>query len=164
MDQKSHSKILVIGVGNPFRGDDAAGLHVARRVKQMDAGGAAVIEHSGEGAALMEAWAGADTVVLIDAIQTGAVPGTVRRFEPLSNPLPAEILRHSTHTFSIPQAIELGRALNQLPTCLVLFGIEGRNFQAADELSPEILAILDEVARRVLGEVKALGNPAKPGE
>jgi hydrogenase maturation protease len=163
-DQPRDFKILVIGVGNPFRGDDAAGLLVARRVTEMGAGVATVIEHSGEGAALLEAWAGSNAVILIDAVKTGAAAATVHRFEPLRTPLPAEMLRHSTHAFSIPQAIELGRALDQLPARMVVFGIEGRNFQAAGELSPGVAKIVDDVARRVLEEVKALKSLAGSGE
>jgi hydrogenase maturation protease len=160
MESRRNSRVLVIGVGNPFRSDDAAGLKVARLLREMGPGSAAVLEHSGEGAALLETWKGAEAVILIDAVSSGAPPGTIHRLEPLLRPLPAAMLHHSTHAFGIPAAIELGGALKQLPARLVVFGIEGRNFQAGEELSPQVAEILPEVASRVLQEVRALNSPA----
>jgi hydrogenase maturation protease len=55
--------ILVIGVGNEHRTDDAVGLHVARRLKQLSLENVMVIEENGEGASLLESWKGADTVI-----------------------------------------------------------------------------------------------------
>ena len=156
MENLSSPKILVIGVGNPFRSDDAAGLHVVRDLKEAGFNAATLVEHSGEGAALMETWKGAEAVILIDAVSSGAAPGTVHRLEPLADPLPSSMFQHSTHAFSIPQAIELSRALNQLPARLVVFGIEGKDFQAGEHLSPEVARALPEVARQVIEETRRL--------
>ncbi len=156
MATASSPKILVVGIGNPFRGDDAAGLHVVRALKEAGLNAATLVEHSGEGAALMETWKGADAVILIDAVSSGAAPGTVHRLEPLIDPLPSAMFQHSTHAFSIPQAIELSRALNQLPGRLVVFGIEGTDFQAGEQLSWEVAGVLPEVARQVIEETRRL--------
>jgi Ni,Fe-hydrogenase maturation factor len=50
---------LVIGIGNPDRGDDAAGLAVARNVRAAAPAGVAVIELDGDQLALLDAWDGA---------------------------------------------------------------------------------------------------------
>ena len=86
-----------------WRGDDAAGLEVARR-----AGG---VEHEGDATRLLDAWAGADDVVVVDAAASGAPPGTLRWFDASAAPLPAAQLRSSTHAFGVADAIELARAL-----------------------------------------------------
>ena len=99
--------MLVLGVGNRWRGDDAAGLEVARR-----AGG---IEHEGDATRLLDAWAGAGEVVVVDAAVSGAPPGTLRWFDPRGAPLPATELRSSTHAFGVADAIELARALGGPP-------------------------------------------------
>jgi hydrogenase maturation protease len=156
MESQSSCRVLIIGVGNPFRGDDAAGLLVARRLKERGLDSVEILEHSGEGAALMETWKGVEAVILIDAVDSGAPPGTVHRLEPLRKPLPAAMLRHSTHAFSIPQAVELGAALRQLPARLIVFGIEGRSFQAGTELSSEVTGVMPDVANRVIQEVERL--------
>ena len=156
MTGQQKSRLLVIGVGNPFRGDDAAGLLVARLLKDMGLDSSMIVEQSGEGAALMEAWKGAGAVILIDAVSSGSSPGTFHCLEPIQQPLPAQMFHSSTHAFSLPDAIEMARALNELPPRLLVFGIEGRNFQAGAELSPEVSDALPKVAKQVFNAVETL--------
>ncbi len=156
MTGQQKSRLLVIGVGNPFRGDDAAGLLVARLLKDMGLDSSMITEHSGEGAALMETWKGADAIILIDAVSSGGAPGTIHHLDPIHQPLPAQMFHSSTHAFSLPDAIEMARALNELPPRLLVFGIEGRNFQAGAELSPEVSDALPKVAKQVFNAVETL--------
>jgi hydrogenase maturation protease len=149
-------RLLVIGIGNPYRNDDAAGVIAAHQLKEAGMDPSLVMEHSGEGASLMEAWKGADAVVVIDAVCSGNPPGAIHKFEPITAPLPAKIFQSSSHAFSLPQAIEMGRALNELPSRLVIFGIEGSNFQAGTELTPAVSQALRGLVKSVLEEVKRL--------
>jgi hydrogenase maturation protease len=158
------ARILVIGVGNSFRADDAAGLLAARRLKGAGLDSAAVIEHSGEGASLMDTWKDADAVVLIDAVSSGSIPGSIYRMESASSPLPANMFQSSTHAFSLPHAIEMSRALGILPSTVIIFGIEGKTFQAGTELSHEVDEALPELVRRVAEEVKALRRALAKGD
>jgi len=72
---------LVIGLGNDFRRDDGAGRIAARRVRELAGDTVHVVEESGEGAALMDTWRDAESVVLIDAVHSGAKPGTIHRLD-----------------------------------------------------------------------------------
>jgi len=164
MPNPSQPQLLIIGIGNPFRGDDAAGLLAVRRLKSAGLILAKIVEHSGEGASLMEAWKGARAVILIDAVSSGGRPGTIYRLEPASKPLPAEMFQGSTHAFSIPQAIEMARALNELPRQVTIFGIEGKNFRAGTELSAEVNEALPELLQRVLEETARLEMAVRNGE
>jgi hydrogenase maturation protease len=145
--------ILVIGIGNAYRSDDAAGLIAARRVNEQASEHCSVIEHSGEGAALMELWKDADPVIVIDAVRSGAAPGTVSRFDAALNPLPVSGFRDSTHAFSLAEAVELSRALKQLPRQLIVFGVEAQSFEAGTNLSPAIEFAMPSVVERVLQEL-----------
>jgi hydrogenase maturation protease len=149
---QTQSLPLIIGIGNEYRGDDAVGLIAARLLKERLADSAIVIEQSGDGAALMEAWRGAEAVVIIDAATSGATPGTVHRFDASAQPLPNDDFRCSTHAFGVAEAIELARALARLPRSLIVYGIEGKNFAAGVGLSPEVEEAVSEVARRLLTE------------
>lgn len=150
------SRVLVFGLGNKFRGDDAVGRVVAQCLREAAWPDVAVREESGEGAALMEAWKDADAVILVDAVQSGAAPGTIHRLDATGTPVPSRFFHYSTHAFSVAEAVELGRALNQLPPRLILYGIEGRDFTAGEKLSPEVAAAVDELLARVRHEIQSI--------
>lgn len=155
------SGILIIGVGNAYRRDDAAGLIVARRLKELGLESGRVLEHTGEGAALMESWKDAQTVILIDAVYSDAPPGTIHRFDARHQSLPAQIFRCSSHAFSIAEAVELARALNQLPQHVAVFGIEGKDFKAGTGLSPEVEKAVPSVVEQVLLHIRATKTTAR---
>jgi len=145
--------LLIIGIGNEYRGDDAVGLIVARLLKERLADSVQVLEQGGDGVALMEAWGKARTVILIDAMVSGAAPGTIRRFDATARPTPRGYFPGSTHDFGVAQAIEMARVLGSLPQRLLIFGIEGKNFDAGSGLSAEIERAKDETVRLLLTEV-----------
>jgi hydrogenase maturation protease len=150
------SKILVIGIGNAYRHDDAAGLMVARRLKEQALSCYEVHEQIGEGTALMDLWKGAGRVVVVDGVRSGAVSGTIHCFHANLRPLPATIFRDSTHAFGLIEALELSRALKQLPSKLVIYGIEGENFEAGIGLSPAVLGAVNDLARRLPQEIETM--------
>jgi Ni,Fe-hydrogenase maturation factor len=71
-------------------------------------------------------------------------------------PIPSRFFRCSTHVFSVAEAVELGRALNQLPPRLIVYGIEGKDFAAGVGLSAVVDRAADTVAARVLDEIRTL--------
>ena len=101
----STSSALVIGVGNRFASDDAAGLLAARAFSGRAPEGVDVLEHEGEPTALVEMWAGRRLVVIVDAMAGSGAPGTLRWFDATTAPLPSAFSGASTHAFSLPQAI-----------------------------------------------------------
>ena len=148
------ARILVIGVGNEYRSDDAAGLVVARRLRQLSLGNVTVIEASGEGADLMESWKGADTVIIVDAASSGAKPGRIHRIDAREERIPTGLLRYSTHAFSVGEAVELARAMNRLPPRMVVYGIEGERFDEGTVLSRAVKGSVDTVVDLVLKQLR----------
>lgn len=142
--------LLVIGIGNEFRGDDMAGLLVARQVKARSPDHTHVCEANGEGVALMELWQHAETVILIDAVQAGGTPGTIYRLDARAEKIPSKFFHYSTHAFSVAEAVELARALDQLPSTLIVYGIEGRQYDVGSGLSPMVEQAVSEVVERVV--------------
>jgi hydrogenase maturation protease len=144
---------LIIGLGNPDRGDDGAGRAVAARLRARVPGGMRVIECAGEATDLLARLGEADEAILVDAAMSGAAPGTVGRFEVHEAPLPAARFGMSTHGFGLAEAIELARALGQLPRRCVVYAIEGRSFEIGDPLSPEVEAAVETIVASVLDTV-----------
>lgn len=139
---------LVVGIGNPFRGDDGAGPWVA---EQLSARGFRTLAHEGDGTRLIDLFSTEAAVVLVDAARSGAASGTVHRFDGMA-PLPAEFFHYSTHRFGLAEAVETARALGLLPARLAVYGIEGAEFAAGTTLSPVVAAaaeaLVDEIALR----------------
>ncbi len=148
------ARVLIIGIGNEYRSDDAVGLIVARRLKDRAHEGVAILEQSGEGTALMETWRRAKNVVVIDAARTAAKAGAVYRFDAHDERLPARFFNYSTHAFGLAEAIELARAMNQLPAKLVVYGVEGKNFASGVGLSREVEKAAQVVAERIMSELR----------
>src|ERR1035437_1465469 len=148
--------IVIIGVGNEYRSDDGAGIAVARRLRALFPTGVTILEESGEGAALIQAWQGAAWVMLVDAVRSGASPGTIHRLDARAASVPSGFFHYSTHAFSVAEAVELARALDQLPPHLVVYGIEGANFAAGVELSPAVEPAVEAVVQRLAKEARAL--------
>lgn len=141
----------IIGCGNADRGDDAAGILVARRLREV---GLDSIEHAGDGFALLELWHGSENVVLVDAVLSGAAPGTVSVWDPTSEPLKAQDCSCSTHGFGPAEAIEIGRALGRLPQRIRVYGIEAAQFEPGSTAGPEVL----EAVQRVAGELELIAR------
>ena len=146
--------ILVIGIGNPDRGDDAAGLAVARRIRAATRRGEVTVrELVGDQLALIDEWTGATDVYVVDAVSSGGTPGTVYRFD-AADVLTERFRHRGTHMFSLADVIELARALGRLPGHLTGFGIEGAGFEIGAGLSPQATVAVDEVTRLLVADIK----------
>ncbi len=148
------TETLIIGVGNSFRGDDGAGLMAAQRLRELALPGVTVLEQSGEGAGLMAAWEGAESVIVVDAMQSGGEPGTVHRLAIGDQPLPAHFGGNfSSHAFGVAEAIEMARLLGKLPARLIVFGIEGKSFTLGDGLSDAVEMGVETAVRQIQQEL-----------
>ena len=151
--------IVVLGVGNDFASDDGVGRYVARQLTALHLPGVTIQEQPGEAAELIEAWQGADVVFLVDAVHSGAKPGTVHRFEADAGPLPAEAFGDaSTHAFGVAVAVELSRVLRTLPDRVAVIGIEGKSFEPGQGLSTETKKAADWVVHCLANEIRRVAN------
>jgi hydrogenase maturation protease len=155
-----HPPVLVIGVGNELRGDDAAGVEVARRLREDERAGSIDVEdEQNDATALIDRWLGRDSVVLVDAVE-GPNAGAIYRLDASSRPLPSWPRTSSTHAVGLAETIELARALGQLPARVVVYALEGHRFEAGAALSEPVAGALAELVERVLAEaVELASNP-----
>ena len=139
-------ELLIIGVGNPDRGDDAAGLLVVRRLLEF---GIAAREFRGDALRLLDVWRGAERVVLIDTVVTGSRIGGVTTWDAIAQPLAGDCFRCSTHAFGVASAVELARALGWLPSHLRIYGIEGKRFEVGTPPSRAVLWGVERTAQQI---------------
>ena len=151
-------RTVVIGVGNPYRGDDGLGLAVAERVRGRLPAGVEVVECEQEPTRLLDAWDGADVAIVVDACASGAPAGTVHRFDVSGGRLPEHTFRSSTHAFGVGDAVELARALGRLPARVVVYGVEGEGFAAGAALSAPVGAAVEAVGAAIEAELAEEGR------
>jgi hydrogenase maturation protease len=147
---------VVVGVGNAYRGDDRAGLAVAELLRDRLPAGWRIVACEQEPSRLLDAWAGAEAAIVVDATACGAGAGTLHRFDASGGPVPARTFRSSTHVFGVGDAIELARALGTLPPRVLVYGVEGGSFTAGEELTDAVAATVGEAAAAVLTDVVRL--------
>lgn len=145
----------VIGIGNDLRGDDAVGLEVVRGIHDARTDIDTAL-HQRDGIGLLELWRGAGAVVLVDAMRSGRPPGTVDRIEVSTVSLPASMSFGSSHAVGVGEAIELARALGELPARVVIYGIEGAQFDLGRGLSDEVAASVSDVVAAACREARLL--------
>jgi hydrogenase maturation protease len=147
--------VWIIGVGRTVRGDDGAGPRVARTLAAEALEGVAVSECAGEFDALLDLWEGAGAVIVVDAIRSGAAPGTLLRLDANAARVPAPA-GPSSHGFGLAEAIEFGRTLRRLPPVLVVHGVEAADVTPGAGLSPAVAAALPALVDAVRAEALRL--------
>ncbi len=151
------SGIVVIGVGNEMRGDDALGLHAVRALLQHPVPGVTYMQQSGEGASLIEVWRGCRAAIIVDAFSSGSVAGMIHLLDVSITEISPRLFASSSHSFGVAQAIELSRRLHLLPRTSILCGIEGASFLGGKGLSDPVRehlpALLDAVQHTLHGLV-----------
>jgi len=148
-------RLKVIGVGNEWRGDDAAGLLVVRRLQAAAPPGVEIFESLGTTGEVQDAWKDAAGVIVVDAVAASGPPGAIYRFDAHGAGMPVKLSRSpSSHGWGVAEALALGRLFQELPPWLIIYGIEGENFDPGREVSPAVAAAIPELVRRIQREIQ----------
>jgi hydrogenase maturation protease len=156
MDTSLPPRLKIIGVGNEWRGDDAVGLLVVRRLKADPLPEVELAECRGTVTAVREAWNDAAGVIVVDAVVSGGPPGSIYRFDAHRGGAPVQLSRSpSSHGWGVAEALALGQLFQELPPYLIIYGIEGQKFGPGQEVSQEVAAAIPEAVRRLRREIQA---------
>lgn len=153
-------RVVAIGVGNVHRADDGVGpaaLDELRRLLPAEQGGPRIRVCPGDMAGLIGLWEGASLAVVIDACltdpgQEGAITRTVLAPEQTLITAPGSL--HSTHGLGLGEALELARLLGRRPARLLLYTVGVADVGRRSGLSPQVAAVVPEIAARVVGDVQ----------
>jgi hydrogenase maturation protease len=143
-------KTLVLGMGNLLLCDEGVGVHVARALAQRNLPpDVSVVEVGTAFLDVLPDIEKADRILLIDAMEGGAAPGSVYR-------VPFEQCRHpdmlaSLHGFDLSRVLYMAGSV-RAPEVTV-FGIEPARIEWGTELSPVIQRVLPAVEKAILNEL-----------
>ena len=153
----------IVGLGNPFIGDDAVGVLVARQLRTYRQTSATILEGELAGLNLLHDMEGIDTLILIDAVHSHSKAGTIFRFT-----LPQDLEKigklawgtsaSSTHAFGLAEALTLAHTLKVLPAHVVLFGIELSHIHKGQALSLPVSKAMTNVVNRIAAEELSLSH------
>jgi hydrogenase maturation protease len=149
-------KILVVGLGNPDRGDDGVGTIVAEKLMHRLPPDVPILLSSGDMLSLIDDWTGFDALVCVDAAAPMGVPGRIRKVDLVGSILPHDTAAMSSHGFGIAETIALARALGRAPRDIIIYAVEGCCFTSGAALTAEVAAAASDAADRVVAEVARL--------
>jgi len=137
--------------------DEGVGVHVVEALRNVALGrDVELIDGGTAGADLVDLIAGRRKVVVVDAIDAGAKPGTFFRLRP-GDLLPAEGEMISLHQLGLVESLGMAAQLGCGPEEVVILGIQPRAIGPGLELSEELAAAVPTAVRAVLAEL-----PRKP--
>jgi hydrogenase maturation protease len=149
---------LVIGLGNPLRGDDGVGLRIADLLAGQGLPEGVEVVHGGTGGLDLVNWIeGWRRVIIIDAADVGRVPGGFVRFTLDEGHLLGDDQHLSIHAAGLRDALLLAEVLGILPNEVIVYGVQPAHLDWDDTLSPAVEAAIPQIFRSVLDE---LGMPS----
>lgn len=159
MARTTQARVHIVGVGSPF-GDDRAGwmatelLRASPFVGEEQAGVVEVSCCETPASLLAQDYGDAEALVVVDAIRSGASPGTIRRLSAAE--LGQIEAPWSSHGLHIAEALALGQAMHALPAQVLLFGIELESADTSETLSESVSQALPALVQRIEHEVASL--------
>jgi hydrogenase maturation protease len=150
--------VLVLGIGQSLRGDDAAGLETVQlwQAQHPDTATQVQVElFELPGLDMLEFLEGMDAAILVDAVQSSGSVGSVICLGPdeLSSFTPET---GSAHGWGVAESLILGRSLYpSLVKCrITLIGIVGKDFSMGSGLSLGVRAAMEKAADKIEMEIQ----------
>lgn len=153
---KSHDErpVVVLGLGNILMADDGVGLTALARLQDewFVPPEVNLVDGGTWGMNLLPVIEGADQLLVLDAIDAGAAPGTRTELRDMEVPrfLATKL---SPHQIDLREVLALAQLRGTLPRELVALGLQPRRIEMSTELSPEVEARVGELveaAARIL--------------
>jgi len=153
--------IGVIGLGNPLRHDDGIGLVLLDRVQQdkkQFKQKIICVDGGTGGMNLLHVLSRFDAVLIIDAVDFNGKPADTRLFSIEQIQSKKHPVRFSTHESDFTTVLTISRQLDELPSRLVVFGVQPYDLSYGTGLSKQLLSLLDEVYMNLKKEIATFFN------
>jgi hydrogenase maturation protease len=160
-----YSATLILGLGNPLRGDDGVGARVVEELTRRDLPeGVTALDGGIGGLDLLQILQRWKRVVIVDAADVGREPGQYVRFTPDQVRLVRASDTLSLHNAGLSEVLALADALDlDLPE-MVIFGVQPADIGWREGLSPTVESTLSALADAVLEELKGEDHAEDSGD
>jgi hydrogenase maturation protease len=149
----SPPNIVILGIGNLLLSDEGVGVHVANKLMEIDLPeGVSVVEGGTDGFRLINFITEADRLIVIDAVQGGAAPGSIYRFNLDEVKNCPSGFKTSVHQIGILEVINMSGLIGKTPQTTVI-GIEPHSLEMGMELSPTIKEKIPRIIELILDEL-----------
>ena len=138
-------RLVVVGVGSDLRGDDAAGVLVARRLAEQESDRLHVVE----GGTAPENYTAVvksfdpDHVLLVDAVEFGGDPGEVKPVDP------AELAQTSFSSHAYPLTLLTDYLERETGATITMLGIQPASINESEDLSPAVETAIERVVEEI---------------
>ncbi|MCS7282253.1 MAG: hydrogenase maturation protease [Anaerolineae bacterium] len=163
----SGRRVLILGLGNPLRGDDGVGPRVVAELRRRGLPeGVEAVDGGTLGLDLLYLLEGWDQVIIVDAAILGRNPGEFLRFTPEDAHLVGSLASLSSHSAGLAETLALARALGRALPEIIIYGIQPERMDWEEGLSPAVEAALPRLVKEIRKHVMACseegGKPERP--
>jgi len=154
-------KTLILGLGNPFRGDDGVGPAVIAALNsQVMPPDVVVLDGGTPGLETVLTWQGYERVIIVDAADMGMQPGSWKRFHSDEAILPVDeaAMQGTLHAAGLAEALALAEALDLLPPELVFYGVQPEFTGWSAGLTEAIDFAVPALCEAISTEIKDFSN------
>ena len=155
------TKIVIIGIGQELRGDDAIGSIIARgwQSKNQNTPYLRTEICPLPGLELLDLFEDAQTAILVDAVQSGAKPGSVH-ITNMEQLVSFGAGSGSVHGFGVAETLALGQQIvpSPIPEKLIVVGIEALHLNLGEPISSEVKASIP----KAISEIEFIVNQYLP--
>lgn len=146
-------RTIILGLGNLLLGDEGVGVHVIRRLQEVELPeGVELVDGGTAGFELLPFLKEAERVIIVDAARGGGKPGSVYRLRP--EELGSATPELSLHQISLREVLQAAELLGIKPE-VVIIGVEPERIAPGIGLSPAVEAALPRAIDLVLKELQA---------
>jgi hydrogenase maturation protease len=151
-------RIIVLGVGNILLSDEGVGVRAVERLKhdyrlpptvEVIDGGTSAME-------MLDDLAGADHLIIVDAVRSGRAPATMVRIADEDVPVFFKT-KLSPHQIGLSDVLATLELIGERPGRITVIGIEPVALDTAMALTPQVEALLPKVVDQLVKELRQLG-------
>ncbi|MBI4684055.1 MAG: HyaD/HybD family hydrogenase maturation endopeptidase [Nitrospirae bacterium] len=157
--------ILILGIGNILMMDEGVGVRAVEELERrfQFSENVELLDGGTSGMELLSYMSNRDYLIIIDAVKSGQLPGTVVRVE--GEDVPARFMtRISPHQLGLSDLLAAASLTGELPKKMVLFGVEPKTIEMGLMLSDNVKANFDKLLHVVVEEIRKVGYDVEPRE